>query len=184
MERRPLRRASLGSMSRRTVSMFMCVLQVRCLQWRDGQALAQLVADFDYPGSCLIVLEVTGGFEITMAAVSGRRRPAARGRKSTSDPRFARATGRRAKIAGGSLRPALSRISSSDAKSSSTVARRKTRLRRPKNEGIRLDHHRQLRGMMHDGRGGRGGDQARQCAPEVYVRSGLGASWRPRTPEP
>ena len=48
--------------------MFMYVLQVRSLPSRDGQAPAQLVADLITLAPALIVLEATGGFEITVTA--------------------------------------------------------------------------------------------------------------------
>src|SRR6202042_3316725 len=55
-------------MCRRTVLMFMCVRQVRPLPLRDGKALEQLVSDLRALAPTLIVLEATGGFEITVAA--------------------------------------------------------------------------------------------------------------------
>ena len=64
---------------------------------RDGQALAQLVADLITLAPALIVLEATGGFEITVAAaLASAGLPLA-----VVNPRqirdFARATGRLAK---------------------------------------------------------------------------------------
>ena len=63
---------------------------------RDGQALAQLVADLLTLAPALIVLEATGGFETTVAAaLASAGLPLAV--VNPRHPRFARATGRLAK---------------------------------------------------------------------------------------
>jgi hypothetical protein len=134
--------------------MFMCVLQVRCLQW---PATAKPLRN---ASPILITLapalaDCARGHRRDRDHC-GRRWLAARGRQSPSDPRFcprhrtARQDRRR------SLRPALSGYRRATRNRADTVARRETRLRRPKDQGIRLEHYRQLRGMVHDGRVGAG----------------------------
>ena len=94
----PLRRASSASMSRRIVSMFMFAHQARSSPWRaTAKVLNNSSAELRDLAPALIVLEATGGFEITVAAaLASAGLPLA-----VVNPRqirdFARATGRLAK---------------------------------------------------------------------------------------